>query len=129
MTSLARDGHSSGALFDLSGTIATNATWTEDIYFSEAGAPFTLTGLSFKMTFRCNDENTSADFTLSTDAGTLVITTDDNSVQVLRINVAAGALNSYEGEYVADLASRDANGLVILWAHGIITFRPNPVTF
>jgi hypothetical protein len=131
MTSLARNAGQSGALFDLAGTVATNATWAEDIYFTEAGAAFDLTDLDFKMTFRCSPENTSADFTLSTDDGTLSIVEDaDSGVdRVLRITVTAGDLSALDGDYIADLASRDVAGVVILWAHGIVSFRPNPVTF
>lgn len=115
----------------MSGTVATNATWAEDIYFTEAGAAFDLTDLDFKMTFRCEADNASADFTLSIDDGTLSIVADSDSGidRVLRITVAAGTLNSYEGDYIADLASQDADGVVTLWAHGIVSFRPNPVTF
>ena len=130
MTSLARSGGDAGALFDLSGTVATNATWSEDIYFTEAGAPFDISELDWKLTFRSDGEAASADITLSTDAGTLAVMADDNGhTRVLRIHVAAGALNACEGECVADLASKDGNGAVLLWAHGTISFRPNPVTF
>jgi hypothetical protein len=130
MTSLARNGGDAGALFDLAGTVATNATWSEDIYFTEAGAPLDISGLDWKLTFRRDGEATSADITLSTAAGTLAVAADDNGHQrILRIDVAAGALGACEGEYIADLASRDGAGAVQLWAHGTISFRPNPVTF
>jgi hypothetical protein len=130
MTSLARSTGEAGALFDLSGTVATNATWAEDIYFTEAGAPFDISGLDWKLTFRRNRENTSADITLSSAAGTITVAPDDNGHQrILRIGVAAGALNACEGDYIADLASKDGAGAVLLWAHGTISFRPNPVTF
>jgi hypothetical protein len=130
MTSLARNGGEAGALFDLAGTVATNATWSEDIYFTEAGAPFDISDLDWKLTFRRDGEATSADITLSTAAGTLAVAADDNGhARILRIDVGAGALNACEGEYVADLASKDGAGAVLLWAHGMISFRPNPVTF
>ena len=131
MTRLARCAGDAGALFDLSGTLATNATWQEDIYFTEAGAAFDLTGLDFKMTFRGDPDSTTADIVLSTDAGTLSIETDDEAGvdRILRINVPSGMLNSYQGDYVADLASQDADGKVVLWAHGIVSFRSNPVAF
>ena len=130
MTSLARSGGDAGALFDLSGTVATNAAWAEDIYFTEAGAPFDISELDWKLTFRRNGENTSADFTLSAAAGTLTVAADDNGHnRILRIGVGAGALSSHEGDFIADLASKDGAGAVLLWAHGIISFRPNPVTF
>lgn len=127
MTSLARSTGNAGALFDISGTVPTNATWDEDIYFMEAGQPYDITELDWKMTFRSGSGDTSAEFTLSTDDGTLVITGDDDNV--LRITVTAGTLNSYNGDYVADLAARDAADKVTLWGHGTVTFLPNPVSF
>ena len=130
MTSLARSGGDGGALFDLSGTVATNATWAEEIYFTEVGAPLDISELDWKLTFRRDGEATSADVTLSSAAGTLAVAADDNGhARILRVNVAAGALSACEGEYVADLASKDGAGAVLLWAHGTISFRPNPVTF
>ena len=130
MTVLARNGGDAGALFDLSGTVATNATWAEDVYFTEAGAPLDISGLDWKLTFRRSGETTSADITLSTVAGTLTVVADDNGHhRILRIGVAAGALSAYEGDFIADLASKDGAGAVMLWAHGTISFRPNPVTF
>ena len=121
----------SGALFELSGSVANNATWQESIYFTQEGEPMDLTGLSFKMTFRCNGESTSADYTLSTDDGTLSIVTDaDSGVdRILYINVSAGSLSGLRGDYVADLASQDVADVVTLWGHGVVTFAPNPVTF
>jgi hypothetical protein len=130
MTSLARNGGDAGALFDLSGTIATNASWAEDVYFTEAGAPFDISELEWKLTFRLSSETTSADVTLSTAAGTLSVVADDNGhYRILRIGVAAGALGAYEGDYIADLASKDGGGAVLLWAQGTVSFRPNPITF
>ena len=130
MTSLARSTGEAGALFEVSGTVATNATWAEDIYFTEAGAPFDISELDWKMTFRRSGGNTSADITLSIAAGTLTVAVDDaGHPRILRIAVAAGALNAYEGDYIADLASKDGAGTVMLWAHGTISFRPNPVSF
>lgn len=119
-----------GALFEMNGVVATNATWDEDIYFTEAGLPFVLTDLRFKMTFRRYGCDQNASITLSTDAGTLVISDDDDGyARILRLNVTAGALNGYCGDYVTDLASEDNNGKVTLWAHGVVTFRQNPVSF
>lgn len=122
---------SSGALFEVSGVVPNQATWQENIYFSEAGQPFDLTGLSFKMTFRADPADTSADYTLSTTAGTLSIAEDaDSGVdQILYINVAAGTLSSLVGDYICDLASEDASDVVTLWAHGVVTFTSNPVAF
>lgn len=120
----------SGALFTLSGAVANNATWDEYIYFMEAGLPSDISGLDWKMTFRRDGRNTSADVTLSTDAGTLIITQDDNgNNSVLQVLVPAGQLTNINGDYIADLASEDVNGKVSLWAHGVVTFAPNPVSF
>ena len=121
----------SGALFELSGSVANNATWQETVYFMQEGSPMVLTGLSFKMTFRCNGDSTSADYTLSTDDGTLSIVADADSgiANNLYINVAAGSLSGLLGDYIADLASQDVADVVTLWAHGAVTFAPNPVSF
>lgn len=127
MTSIARGGNDSGALFEMSGVVPINATWAEDIYFREAGAIMSITGLSFKLTLRSGHSD-SANYTLSTDAGTLSITTDADGVQVLRITVPPGTFTSI-GDYIADLASEDGTGIVTLWAHGIVGLRQNPVTF
>lgn len=130
MTSLARSTGEAGALFEVSGTVPTNATWNEDIYFTEDGAPLDISEMVWKLMLRRNGENTSADITLSTDAGALSVVADDDGYnRILRIGVPAGALNSYEGDYIADLAAKDPAGKVTLWAHGVISLRPNPVSF
>lgn len=131
MVSLARDSQSSGAMFEVSGVIANNATWSEDIYFTEEGSAMDISELDWKMTFRRDGDCTAAEFTLSTDAATLSIQedTDAGVDRILRINVAAGTLSAYSGDYVCDLASRDVDDKVTLWAHGVISFRPNPVSF
>lgn len=131
MTDAARFMGNSGALFEISGFVPTNATWSEDIYFSEAGAPTDLTGLSFKMSFRCSEEDDAAIITLSTDAGTLSVVEDTDSGvnRILRINVPAGTYSTYDGDYICDLASKDAQNSVLLWAHGVVTLRKNPVAW
>lgn len=129
MTTLRSSGES-GALFGLSGEVATNATWEEDIYFTQDGAPLDISLMDWKMTFRCDPENTGADITLSITAGTLSVQADpDGNLRVLRISVPSGQLMTYEGDYIADLASKDIVGKVTLWAHGTVSFRLNPVTF
>lgn len=129
MTAIARASGSSGALFEVSGTVPVNATWAEDIYFTEDAAPFDLTDMSFKMTFRRSADQTSANYTLSTDDGTLSIEDDDDSyARILRINVPPGTFTE-TGDYIADLASEDTDNKVISWANGIVSFRNNPVSF
>jgi hypothetical protein len=128
MTSLARSGGSAGALFDVSGIVPINATWAEDIYFMEAGAAMDLTDLAFKLTLRAGPDQDSAVYTLSTAAGTLAVTTDDDAVEILRITVPPGTFTEV-GDFIADLASQDGNDVVTHWAHGIVSLRKNPVTF
>ena len=119
-----------GALFELSGSVAVNSTWSEDIYFSENGSAMDISDLDWKMTFRQEEDQTSADITLSIDEGTLSIQQDDNGdSRILRITVAAGTLNSYSGNFYCDLASQDVNDVVTLWAHGVINLTQNPVVF
>lgn len=129
MTSLARGSGASGALFDLSGSVANNATWLEDIYFSEAGSPMDISGLTWKLTLRCDPRATAADVTLTTSDALSVEDDDDGYHRILRINVTAGNLSVYDGDYIADLASQDVSGVVTLWAHGIISLTRNPVSF
>lgn len=122
----------SGALFTISGIVPINATWDEDIYFTQAGAPMDISELNWKMTFRrCGNVNEAAFLTLSTDDGTLSIEDDtEGEPRILRIAVPVGGIStSYIGDFVCDLASRDAQAKVTLWGHGIVTFRPNPVIF
>ena len=121
----------SGALFEISGAVANNATWQETIYFMEAGSPMVLTGLSFKMTFRCRGDSDTADHTLSTDDGTLSIVADADSgiANNLYINVPVGSLNTLRGDFVCDLASADIAGVVTSWGHGVVSFAPHPVSF
>lgn len=129
MTALNRSAGQSGALFELNGTIANNATWSEDIYFIEDGAGMVLTGLTFKFTFRSDPNSDAADLTLST-ADSLSIVADSNGVySILRIAVTAGDLSGYLGDYIADIASQDVTDVVTFWAHGTVTFTRNPVTF
>lgn len=130
MVSLAKDSQSSGALFEVNGTIANNATWSEDIYFSEAGAAMDISGLDWKMTFRRDGGSSTAEFTLGIGSGLSIVEDTDAGVdRILRIVVVPGTISSYSGDYICDLASQDVSDVVTLWAHGVISFRPNPVTF
>lgn len=119
-----------GALFSLSGSVSNNATWDEYIYFLQSGSGMVLTGISFQLQFRDDPENTSSVLTLSTDGGELVITNDDNSQPtILRINVPYTTISGLSGDYVADLVGKDGNDKLTHYAHGVVTFRPNPVAF
>jgi hypothetical protein len=130
MSFLAKNVGASGALFEISGVVANNATWSEDIYFMEAGVGMDISDLDWKMTFRSVPDSTTADLTLSIDESTLSIENDDDSVMsILRITVTPGILSNFIGDYIADLAAQDTDDKVTLWAHGTVSFTPNPVTF
>lgn len=130
MTSVATSFTGSGALFILSGEVANNATWEEDIYFSELGVAMDISGLDWKLTLRQREGDTSADVELSTTNLALSIEDDSNGdPRILRISADIADISDLEGDYVADLASQDVTDKVILWAHGVISFRPNPVAF
>lgn len=129
MTALRNTGDS-GALFELSGEVSNNATWSEDIYFYENGAGMDLTGLDFELQLRDSVEDTSAAKLLSITGGELSLQLDSGSVRsILRIVVTAGTMSGYVGDYVADLVSQDDDDVVTHWAHGVLTFRRGPVTF
>jgi hypothetical protein len=126
----ARTAGQSGAEAEASGTIAINATWSEDIYFrTPDGAAMDLTGLEFEFQFRTSPNADSAVKTLSTSGGELTIETDDGAVDsILRISVDPGAFASYPGDLVADLVAIDGDENVTLYAHGVISFTNNPVS-
>ena len=124
-----RDDGASGAFFKLRGTLPRNATISEYFYFYENGAYMAVADLDWKMTFRADLEQDNADFTLSTDDATLVTTTDNDGNPVLHMTVAVGTFSNARGDYTTDLASKDSNDTVVLWAHGITSFTRNPVTW
>lgn len=119
----------SGAEATVSGTVSIFAKWSEDIYFRDPdGAAMDLTGLAFYFQFRCNAEATSADVTLSTAAGTLSIVADSGAVtSILRISADSSTFSSYEGDMIADLVAVDGSGDETHYAHGVVSFRNNPV--
>lgn len=130
MTIIARSAGDSGALFDLSGTISNNATWDELIYFTEAGVGMVLTGLTFRLQFREHPSDTSAALDLTTTDGELVIANDDAGLPtILRINVAYTVISGLEGDYIADLVSKDADDKLTHWASGVVTFKQSPIAF
>lgn len=120
----------SGALFNISGEVSNNATWDEYIYFLENGTGMVLTGLSFQLQFRESKDDSSAILDLTTADSELVITNDDGgNATILRINVPYTTISALEGDYVADLVSKDAADKITHWAHGLVTFRPSPLAF
>ncbi len=126
------DAGDSSALFEIAGTVANNATWDELIYFYENGAGMDISGLSFQLQIRNDSSDTSASVTLSTTDSQLVIAADDGGVSsILRINVPYSTISGLEGDYIADLVSKDTSNddKLVHWGHGILNFRQSPIAF
>jgi len=124
-----RTDGASGALFAVEGAVARNATWADDINFFENGAGLDISLLDWKLQLRADPEQDSADLELTISDG-LSIQLDGAGVSsILRINVPASDLAALRGDYTMDLASQDSTDAVIAWAHGILTFTRNPVTW
>lgn len=119
----------SGAECSVSGTISIYAKWSEDIYFYDPdGAAMDISDLDFYFQFRRCQDQTSADVTLSTDAGTLSIEENDGSVEsILRISADAATFSSFPGDMIADLVAVDQSGDETHYAHGVVTFTNDPV--
>lgn len=121
-------GH--GALFNMSGTVSNNATWDELIYFYENGAGMDISGLSFQLQVRDNSLDVASVLILSTVGSQLVITNDaGGNPTVLRINVPYSTISGLQGDYIVDLAAKDANSKVTHYGHGVVTFRQDPINF
>jgi hypothetical protein len=118
MTARARGGDSA-ALNTISGEVSTDASWHEDIVLEEDGEQATeVEDWEWRMTFR-KGHSDSADLTIN----------EGSAETVLEIRVAASALTSMDGDYVADIASKDTDGRIIHWAHGIVTFNNDPIAW
>ncbi len=128
MTALSRGAGQSGAESEISGTIAINATWSEDIYFFDtSGAAMDISNLDWEFQFRSDETDAGAVVTLSTADTTLSIVADSGSVfSILRITADPGTFTAYVGDMVADLVATDASDNVTLYGHGIVNFTNNP---
>lgn len=129
MSALARGGGHS-AQNTVSGEISNGATWYEDITITDDNGN-QVTGIEddeFQFQFRSEREGT-ADLTLSTSGGELTVVEGASST-VLQIRVAQSALANMAGDYFADLVSKAASdSRLIHRAHGIVTFRNDPIAF
>lgn len=86
-----------------------------------------ISDLDWEFQFRRSPDDTGANITLSTDAGTLSIVADSGSVDsILRITADPGTFSAYVGDMIADLVATDVSGNVTLYAHGVVTFANNP---
>lgn len=116
-----------GAKGIISGTVSNGATWREALEITENGTFITDAPThEWRMIFR-QDETVA--LTLSTTDGTLTVTNGADSTTV-SIAVAYTALSALEGDYVCDLASLDTSTTpddLVHWAHGVVTFRDEPI--
>lgn len=120
-----------GATNTLSGFISNGADWNEVITL--VGSDGTqVTGVSadsFQFQFRSCEDETSATLTLSTSASTLSITEGGSSTTVT-IACPQTSLTNLEGDYVADLVSKDSvTSDLTHHAHGIVSFKKSPIAF
>ena len=110
----------------VSGTVSNGSTWHEDLEITENDTFITdAETWDWRFTFRASYAETPA-LTLSTDDATLTIVQSADATTV-QIRVAYTALSAIEGDYIADLASKDGAGRVIHWLHGVATFRNEPI--
>ena len=124
-TFIARNGGQTGARSIVFGTISTGATWSEDVEITQDGTFVTdAETWDWRFTFRDATQNAPS-LTLSTDAGTLAIV-QGAAATTLQIRVAASSLSNLSGDFIADLASKDAVDGIIHWSHGIVAFFYEP---
>ena len=113
----------------ISGTISNGATWWEDVEITEDGTVITSAdSWVWHLTVR-EDYETAPILTLTTADGTLTISQGSTST-TLQIRVAYTVLSDIIGDYIVDIASIDTStnpDKVVHWAHGIVTFRNEPV--
>jgi hypothetical protein len=124
-----RDSHA--AQNTVSGLVSNGATWYETIILTDENGDqlVDVDADTWQFQFRCDAGSDSADLTLSTTDGTLTVTEGASSTTLL-INVPQATISDLEGEYVADLVSKAASGSRLTHrAHGIVTFRSDPIAF
>lgn len=124
----ARDTHA--AQNTVSGLISNGATWSETVILTDQNGA-QLTGVAsdtWQFQFRLDPEASAAELTLSTTAGTLAVTEGASST-TLTILASQSSISALEGDYAADLVSKTAGGTITHRAHGIVTFRADPIAF
>lgn len=116
----------SGARFNLSGTVSSGASWIETYNFQvdggivHADADEWTWQFNFRKNYGCAPE-----LTITTGDGITVTNGSDSTS--FAINVAPTRLTNMEGDYVADIAYEDDDGNRVHWAHGIVSFRNEPI--
>ena len=123
----------------ISGTIAGNASWYEDVDITEDGTAVagTPTGWEWRLILRdaaIDDATTILTLTTVDNAGpsgidTLTIS-QGSTATTLQIRVPYTSMQGLDpGDYFIDLASKDTSDRVIAWAHGKITITDEPALF
>lgn len=120
-----------GAQNNIAGVLSNGAAWYQTISLTdENGSP--LTGVNadtWQFQFRCSSEDTSTILALSTTDGVLTVTEGADSTTML-INAPQSSLASMDGDYTVDLVSKAvSDGRLTHRAHGIVTFRNDPIAF
>lgn len=114
----------------VTGVISSGATWYETFQIKDQnGNDVTgLTGDTFQFQFRCDEGDDSTKLVISTP--TELSVTELNGTTTVTINVPQSTISSMCGDYVADLVSKAASdGKLTHRAHGVVTFRNDPVSF
>lgn len=123
----------------ISGSIAGNANWHEDLTITEDGTAISgsPTGWEWRLVLRDGPtDNSSAVLTLTTidNAGpsgvdTLTIS-QGASATTVQIRVPYTTIQGIDaGDYYATLGSKDTDSRVIAWAAGIVTITDEPAIF
>lgn len=115
----------------VTGVISNGATWFETFQIKDqSGNDVTgLTSDTFQFQFRCDEGDVSTKLVISTTGGELSVS-ELNGATTVTINVTQSTISSMCGDYVADLVSKAASdGKITHRAHGVVTFRNDPVAF
>lgn len=115
----------------VTGTISNGATWYETFQVKDQNGD-DVTGLTsdtFQFQFRCSEDDDNAELTLSTADGTLSVA-EAGGVTTITINVPQATISDMDGDYVADLVSKaSSDSRLTHRAHGIVSFRNDPIAF
>lgn len=116
-----------GARFKISGFVSAGASWVETYTFQIDGGVIDADAddWTWQLNFRKSYED-DVDLSLSTTAGHITVTNGADSTSVA-ISVAPTVLADMEGDYIADMAYQTAADVRVHWAHGIVTFRNEPI--
>jgi len=129
-----RGAGETGARGKISGTVSNGVTWNQDVQITEDGTTISGSPQSWTWSLFVRESyETPPVLSLSTTAGTLAISQGSTST-TLQIRVARASLSNLVGSYIMDIASvnpsdtsPDSAGESVHWAHGMVTFRNEPV--